>query len=320
MTRLTTHNSRRTTLIQTVLLFLLLIISCWSLVSVNIAHAQNSTEYKLLTPLPIGPNNTNAEIVTAETYIPGIIMLIIGIAGVLAVVKIIFGGIQYMSTDAIGGKSEGKTHITNALWGLLLIISAYIILFTINPNLVNLNLEIKGLRIGGAFETGLGNASSTTGSGLIGPSYGLAWENDTDVRSTLKSMGIDVKEPTCQTIGQTGCTSVYGLHPNVISGLGILVKDCECEFTVTGGTEYWLHGNRSTEARLNGTDHMPRIGNLGGSGGAVDLRKQSMSKLTSFIESKAPTSGSGCSSLGKAYSYKNGIYVNEGDHWHVCFK
>lgn len=139
--------------------------------------AQDNTEYRLLAPIPgvsteeggvpcvskdddgniiMDENGNTIPCATAKSYIPGIIVLIIGIAGVLAVIKIIFGGILYMSTDAIGGKSEGKGHITDALWGLLLIVSAWIILNTINPDLVNLNLTIKGLEVGGAFETGLG--------------------------------------------------------------------------------------------------------------------------------------------------------------------
>ena len=72
----------------------------------------------------------------------GIFNLIIAIAGGLAVLKIIYGGIQYMSTDAFGAKNEAKDTIKNAIWGLLLAISAWLILYTVNPNLVEINLDI----------------------------------------------------------------------------------------------------------------------------------------------------------------------------------
>ena len=62
------------------------------------------------------------------------------IAGFLAVVMIAFGGIQYMSTDAIHGKSEGRERITYALMGLLLVLFSWILLNTINPDILSFNL------------------------------------------------------------------------------------------------------------------------------------------------------------------------------------
>src|SRR3990167_790276 len=105
--------------------------------------AQEATEYKLLQPIPLdGANSAPTDTTTAEPYIKGIFTLIIAIAGGLAVVRIIFGGIQYMPTDAFEGKSEAKTIIQNAIWGLLLAISAWLILYTINPDLIKFNLTI----------------------------------------------------------------------------------------------------------------------------------------------------------------------------------
>ena len=104
---------------------------------------QGATEYELLAPIPLdGADSEPAETTNAEQYIEGIFTLIIAIAGGLAVVRIIFGGIQYMSTDAFEGKSEAKNTIQNAIWGLLLAISAWLILFTINPDLIKFDLTI----------------------------------------------------------------------------------------------------------------------------------------------------------------------------------
>lgn len=97
--------------------------------------AQSPSSVTLLSPLPGTTGSTDL-----ETYLPLVFNLAIGIAGVLAVIMIIIGGLQYMSTDAIGGKQEGKNRITAALGGLLLALVAYIILQTINPKLVNFNL------------------------------------------------------------------------------------------------------------------------------------------------------------------------------------
>ncbi|MEK7186779.1 MAG: hypothetical protein AAB690_00430, partial [Patescibacteria group bacterium] len=98
---------------------------------------------------------------TASDYVVGIVRLAIAVAAVLAVVRIIFAGIKYMSTEAFQSKGEAKTDIQNAVWGLLLAIGAYLILNTINPNLVEFKLTIPGLKTGGALETNLGKIPST---------------------------------------------------------------------------------------------------------------------------------------------------------------
>jgi len=101
------------------------------------------TDYTLLAPIPLeGLEGGDTEETTPGPYIEGVFTLIIAIAGGLAVIKIIFGGIKYMSTDAFTGKSDAKETIQNALWGLLLVISSWLILSTINEDLVNFNLEI----------------------------------------------------------------------------------------------------------------------------------------------------------------------------------
>ncbi|OHB09854.1 MAG: hypothetical protein A3G05_00870 [Candidatus Zambryskibacteria bacterium RIFCSPLOWO2_12_FULL_45_14] len=105
------------------------------------------TEYTLLAPLPLdksGCTGSANEVckVDAKKYIEGFFTLMIAIAGGLAVLVIIFGGIKYMSTDAFSGKSEAKQTIEHAIWGLLLAISAWLILNTINPNLVKFNFNV----------------------------------------------------------------------------------------------------------------------------------------------------------------------------------
>jgi len=109
-----------------------------------VAPVLAQTDYTLLQPLPLsGADQQPVERTNAGNYIKGMFMLIIAIAGGLAVITIIFGGIKYMSSDAIGGKSDAKKTIQNAIGGLLLAISAWLILTTINPNLKNFDLKLK---------------------------------------------------------------------------------------------------------------------------------------------------------------------------------
>jgi len=79
------------------------------------------------------PQDTNA-------YINALYALSISLAALLAVIKIIIAGAKYMLSDVVTDKSEAKEDIKGALLGLLLIVSAVLILTTINPNLTNLTI------------------------------------------------------------------------------------------------------------------------------------------------------------------------------------
>jgi hypothetical protein len=60
-------------------------------------------------------------------------------SGILAFGAIVYGGIKYaVSAGNASSQSEGRAWIWSALIGLLLLAGAYLILRTINPNLVNL--------------------------------------------------------------------------------------------------------------------------------------------------------------------------------------
>lgn len=315
-------------------LFVLAIIFSASVV----VFAQDATEYELLEPLPFVSSSDGRT--TVNKYIPGIIQLIIALAGALAVIKIVFGGIQYMSSDAITGKENGKKHIWDAIWGLVLIISAWLILYTVNPNLVNFNFTIEGLEVGDELDGGLGG-----GIGTEDPTgYGKAWGEDSIIRSALDSMGIDINKPNCVRIGQPSCTSVYELNSLIIRKLQDLIDICElrqgegnCGMTLTGGTEYWLHGNRSYDIDSAGTQHVPR-------GRAIDVSIVRTDGFTSFLRNFCgagssicgPSAQTGCAPGSERYDIDGVLFVNEGSvsnenddydgkvrptnpHWHVCF-
>lgn len=85
-------------------------------------------------------------------YLNIIIKLVIGIAAVLAMVMIVMGGIEYMTSELVSGKEAGKETITHAILGLLIALGAFLILNTINPQLLNACLDklpIATIEIGG---------------------------------------------------------------------------------------------------------------------------------------------------------------------------
>lgn len=103
----------------------------------------SSTEYKFLAPLPNSSETFNTKDAGAlGNYINLIINLVIGISAVLAVVMIVMGGIEYMGSELISSKEAGKERIQNAILGLLIALGAYALLNTINPDLLNSDINI----------------------------------------------------------------------------------------------------------------------------------------------------------------------------------
>jgi len=66
---------------------------------------------------------------------------IIGISGLAAFVMLIWGGIAWMTSTGDPSKiGEAKDRIYSAFLGLIIILASYLILNTINPDLIMLNL------------------------------------------------------------------------------------------------------------------------------------------------------------------------------------
>jgi hypothetical protein len=72
-------------------------------------------------------------------YIGAIYRYAVSIAGILAVVMMMVGGFQYMVARDTGLTKKGMDRIKHALIGLGLTLFAFLMLKTINPDLVNLN-------------------------------------------------------------------------------------------------------------------------------------------------------------------------------------
>lgn len=75
-----------------------------------------------------------------EAYLNALYALSIAVAAFLAVIKIIIGGLKWMLSDVVTSVGEAKKEIQGATIGLLVVISAVLILTTINPDLGSTNL------------------------------------------------------------------------------------------------------------------------------------------------------------------------------------
>lgn len=132
-------------------------------------------------PLTNIPGLTNAQ--PTQTGLAGFLnnlyKYLIGIAAVLAVIEIIWGGLQISTQDSVSKKGEGKERIQQALLGLVLVLAPVLVFTIINPSILNLSLNLPPIQQVAPSTSLIQNNSGTpctsgcntgvTGAGLINP-------------------------------------------------------------------------------------------------------------------------------------------------------
>lgn len=263
--------------------------------------------YYLLSPLPCPKNDPNcvdqdnlniykpSQDSQLSGYLNILIKIFIGICSVLAVIMIIVGGLEYMTTELVSTKESAKSRITNAIFGLILALGAWTILYQINPRL--LDADLKNLKVAEVTVDLEADVPQTAVNGKYsdGTTVGTNWETKSGVARTDLPSGVSVNSGECVTVGQRNCTSLRGLTGQYINKIR---AGCPtCQLTITGGTEFWLHGGKT-----GSTSHKP--GNP-----TVDLRVTP--ELTRYIMGdKKPQ-------YFRRYEKDGMSFLYEGNHWHV---
>ncbi|MDD4900943.1 MAG: hypothetical protein PHS62_02400 [Patescibacteria group bacterium] len=132
-------------------------------------------------------NNSDTSTGNIANYIKAIYQYAIGIVGILAAIVLMVGGVLWIIA---GGNAtqvgEAKARIGAALTGLVLALTSYLILYTVNPALVNL----KTTNVPGVNNTNTNTSSSTTQTNCCAFTKGMYLTcNDTSTAS----------EATCKT-------------------------------------------------------------------------------------------------------------------------
>ena len=130
--------------------------------SYTAAPSNKPLQYTPLEPLPF----INYQNQGQSSFIPGLVngvfKILLSIGAVFAVVMIVLAGISYMTSEVAGEKNAAKKRAQAAVIGLLLLLGAYLILKTINPNLLNVSLSIPS-----PTNTAASSTSPTSNSGTI---------------------------------------------------------------------------------------------------------------------------------------------------------
>lgn len=97
-------------------------------------------EYVPMEPIP-GTKDT-AAISSFPAYVNAVYKFLVWSVGIAAMFMISIGGFMYFTAAGNTSKMEsGKRVIVDAIWGLVAVMVAWVVLNTINPNLTNINLQ-----------------------------------------------------------------------------------------------------------------------------------------------------------------------------------
>ena len=119
----------------------LLIILFVSLAGVASAATTGQLTYTPLEPLP-GTVNGWGETQQLPALLSALFKLLITLGSLFAVVMLVVAGIGYMVSEAAVDIEKAKQRAQAALWGLLLLAGSWLILYTINPELLNFKLLV----------------------------------------------------------------------------------------------------------------------------------------------------------------------------------
>jgi len=235
------------------------------------------------------PPELQGEISGPADLVNRVYLYALGMVATLAVVMVVYGGIKYVaSAGSASAQSDARDIIKNAIWGVLLLGGAYLILNTINPRLVDLGANEPSLDV-------IPTATSTTPSDTGGGSANT-------IRALLQANGIGAK-PECSPGESVGCARLEGVQPQVINEIINLKRSCDafgCSVFITAGTE---DGHAAGQCSHS-------------SGFKVDLRLDGA--LNDYIKDHFASIGTRSDGSPQWQNLSSGaVYALESDHWDV---
>jgi hypothetical protein len=130
---------------------LMLSIVILSLLLLPILVSAQAPAYAPMVDLPGFSDGQSSD--SFEDFINQLYIVAITLGAMLAVIKIVIAGVKWMMSDIATTKSSAKGDIKGALIGLLIIISAALILETINPALNDIDLTFSNQSVDNSVET-----------------------------------------------------------------------------------------------------------------------------------------------------------------------
>ncbi len=182
-----------------------------------VPHVLAASGFVPLAGIPGLTQNVDATQAGLASFFNNLYKYLIGVAAVLAVIQIIWSGIKIaFNQDNVSTITDSKGHITQAILGLVLVLSPVVVFSIINPSILNLSLNLPPINLATSTPTVAGNATQTTtpdgctvtGTLLKKASCPTSSAAQNFVATCDSSGGSGTME-SCKTENSTGCTSGF---------------------------------------------------------------------------------------------------------------
>lgn len=178
-------------------------------------------------------------------YVSSIYNYAVAVVGILAVMVMMFGGVRWIvSGGNASAVTDAKAWIASSLTGLILILSSYIILRTINPSLVVYDAfkltEVEQLESDLPVYTSGGNKNTISGNVNSYDSLlkEAATKNGIDC-TLLKAFMMTESSGNPDAVSKAGAVGLMQIMPKTAEGLGINSNNLKDPATsINGGAKY----------------------------------------------------------------------------------
>lgn len=123
------------------------------------AGGATGTGFVALAPIPGLTQGATTDPAGLANFFNNLYKYLIGIAAILAVIEIIWGGLEISTQDSVSKHSDGKERITQAILGLILVLSPVLVFSIINPSILNLSLNLPPIQPPQGAPAGMGGGA-----------------------------------------------------------------------------------------------------------------------------------------------------------------
>ena len=113
------------------------------------------------TPLVDIPGVSGEDVRSIDAIVRALFTILISLAALLAVLKLIIAGAKYMMSDVVTTKQSAISDIKGAIFGLILVLSTVLILWTINRDITENTTIQLGDGSGGTNDAANGGTSQS---------------------------------------------------------------------------------------------------------------------------------------------------------------
>jgi hypothetical protein len=231
-------------------------LACPVVFAADTTATSGNFNYTPLEKIP-GSDTETAKAIDFYDYVSAIYKFGIWAVGIVALFMLVFGGYTYITSAGNNSSMEtAKNIITDAIVGIIMALTAYLLLYVINPDLVRIK------KLTPAAGVPAPSAAVAPAPGVTPPvTLPAGTYSHTEALAKLSAAGINVASSgNCSDATNSSCTSLDGIPQSTVDSLIQIKNTCNSAMTINGGTEtgHLSHGVGKSVVDLGFNDSLAK--------------------------------------------------------------